>query len=94
MQAGAPLFGKVFDGYGPRFLFLFGTFFHIFGIMMASLGKNYYELFLAQSVCSAMGASALFYGSTNSLLTWFCKRRALALGISASGSSLGGVIMP
>ena len=94
MQVFAPVFGKVFDGYGPRGLLIFGTFFHIFGLMMTSLGNEYYQLFLAQAVCSAMGASALFYAGTNSLLTWFFKRRALATGIAASGASLGGVIMP
>ncbi|KAM0794111.1 major facilitator superfamily domain-containing protein, partial [Usnea florida] len=94
MQVFAPVFGKVFDGYGPRGLLIFGTFFHIFGLMMTSLGKEYYQLFLAQAVCSGMGASALFYAGTNSLLTWFFKRRALATGIAASGASLGGVIMP
>ncbi|RDW63804.1 hypothetical protein BP6252_11349 [Coleophoma cylindrospora] len=94
MQMGAPFCGKVFDGYGPRYLLLFGTVVHVFGIMMASLGKTYYQIFLAQSVCSAMGAACLFYGGMNSVMTWFFKRRALASGIAASGSSLGGVIMP
>lgn len=94
MQLGAPFCGKIFDGYGPRYLLIFGTIVHVFGIMMASLGKEYYQLFLAQSICSAMGAACLFYGGMNSVMTWFFKRRALATGIAASGSSLGGVIMP
>jgi hypothetical protein len=94
MQLGAPIFGKIFDNYGARYLLLFGTFFHIFGLMMASLGTQYYQLFLAQSICSAVGAAALFYGGMNALTTWFFKRRALALGLSASGASLGGVLMP
>lgn len=94
MQIGALVFGKIFDNYGARFLLLFGTFFHIFGLMMASLGTQYYQLFLAQSICSAIGAAALFYGGVNALSTWFFKKRALAIGISASGASLGGVLMP
>lgn len=94
MQAGAPLFGKIFDNYGARFLLVFGTFFHVFGLMMTSLSTQYYQLFLAQSLCSAMGAAAIFYAGISSLTTWFLKRRALAFGLSASGSSLGGVIMP
>ena len=94
MQAGAPVWGKIFDNYGARFLLIFGTFFHIFGLMMASLGTEYYQLFLAQSLCSGLGASALFYAGLNSLSTWFFKKRALAFGIAASGSSMGGVIIP
>ena len=92
--AGAPVFGKIFDSYGPRYLMLGGTFFHIFGLMMASLSSEYYQLFLAQSICSALGASAIFYAGTNSVGTWFFKNRAFALGIISSGSSLGGVIIP
>jgi MFS family permease len=94
MQLGAPVYGKLFDSYGPRWLLIFGTVVHVFGLMMASLGKTYYQLFLAQSLCSAIGAAALFYGGMNALMTWFFKRRALAMGIAASGASLGGVIMP
>lgn len=36
----------------------------------------------------------IFYPAMSSTGTWFFKRRALAFGIMASGSSLGGVILP
>jgi MFS family permease len=62
--------------------------------MMASISSKYYQFILAQGVCSSLGASALFYPAVNSVATWFSKRRALALGVVASGSSLGGVIFP
>ena len=94
MLMGAPIVGKIFDGYGPRYLLAFGTFFHIFGLMMASLSSEYYQFFLAQGICSAMGASALLFSATNCTGTWFSKRRALVFGIISSGASLGGVIVP
>jgi hypothetical protein len=94
MFGGAPLFGKLFDSYGPRYLLLFGTLFHVFGLMMVSLSTEYYQFILAQSLCSGIGASAIFYSSTNSIATWFKKNRALALGIASSGSATGGVITP
>ena len=94
LQAMAPVFGKLFDSYGSRGLLWFGTFMHVFGLMMMSLGKEYYQLFLAQSICSGLGASALFYASSNAATTWFFKRRAFAMGIVASGSSLGGLLLP
>lgn len=92
--AGAPFFGKIFDNYGPRPLLLFGTFFHVFGLMMTSLGTQYYQSFLAQSVCSAIGASAIFYAGINPIGTWFWRNRALAFGVVSCGSSLGAVITP
>lgn len=94
MFLGGPIFGKAFDNYGPRYLLLIGTFFHVFGLMMTSLSSQYYQILLAQGVCSALGASAVFYSAMNSVGTWFFKRRAAAFGIMASGSSLGGVILP
>jgi MFS family permease len=62
--------------------------------MMTSLATEYYQFILAQSIVSAAGAACLFYPSINAVSTWFYRRRAFALGIVASGSSLGGVIMP
>lgn len=67
---------------------------HVFGLMMTSLSTEYYQFILAQGICSALGASAIFNACVNSVVTWFAKRRAFALGVMASGSSLGGVIFP
>ena len=94
MFFGGTFMGKVFDSYGPRYLLLGGTFFHVFGLMMVSLSSQYYQFLLAQGICSAVGASAIFYAANNSIATWFFRKRALAFGIMSSGSSLGGVVMP
>jgi MFS family permease len=94
MFSAGPLVGKVYDDYGPRYLLLLGSFMHIFGLMMTSISTKYYQFLLAQGVCSPLGASMIFYPSVSAVTTWFFRKRALALGITASGSSLGGVIMP
>lgn len=36
----------------------------------------------------------ILYPSFSCIATWFLKKRALAMGIVASGSSLGGVVLP
>ncbi|KAJ5393234.1 uncharacterized protein N7487_010875 [Penicillium crustosum] len=89
-----PIFGTMFDSYGPRWILILGTILHVFGLMMASLSTDYYQFILAQGICSPIGASAIFNASVNSVSTWFAKRRGFALGVTASGSSLGGVIFP
>jgi len=89
-----PVVGKLYDNYGPRYLLLGGTFLHVFGLMMASISHQYYQLVLAQGICSPIGASAIFYPAMSTLTTWFFKKRAFAFGIIAAGSSLGGVIFP
>lgn len=92
MFVGAPVFGKLFDSYGPMFSLLLGTALHVFGLMMVSVSTEYYQVFLSQSICSAIGTSAIFWASNNSVGTWFRRRRALAFGIVSSGSSVGGVV--
>lgn len=94
MFGGGAVVGKFYDAYGPRYILLLGTFLHIFGIMMASISTEFYQFALSQGICSAIGASMIFYGAMSSVSTWFYKKRAFALGITASGSSLGGVIFP
>ncbi|KAJ9653199.1 hypothetical protein H2198_007610 [Neophaeococcomyces mojaviensis] len=90
----SPWVGLFFDNYGPRYLLLVGTFLHVFGLMMTSLSTEYYQFFLAQGVCSAIGASMIFGPGMTCISTWFLKKRGMAIGITAAGSSLGGVIFP
>lgn len=71
-----------------------GSFLHVFGLMMASISKEYYQFLLAQAVCSSIGASMVFYPAFSAVVTWFFKKRAMAVGIAAAGSSLGGLIFP
>jgi hypothetical protein len=33
---------------------------HVFGLTMASIATKYYQLLLAQGICSAIGAAAIF----------------------------------
>ncbi|KAL6364365.1 hypothetical protein LRP88_01763 [Fusarium phalaenopsidis] len=81
-----PIVGILFDKYGPRPLIIGGTLLHVFGLMMASLAKTYYQFILSQGICSAIALACM--------TTWFSKRRGAAMGIMATGSSVGGVIFP
>jgi MFS family permease len=94
MFLGGPIIGTLYDNYGPRWILLCGSFLHVFGLFMTSLSTEYYQILLSQGICSPLGSSMVFYSAMSSTVTWFYKRRALALGLTASGSSLGGVIFP
>ncbi|GJN85589.1 hypothetical protein PLIIFM63780_009157 [Purpureocillium lilacinum] len=89
-----PIVGIIFDNYGPRPLIIGGTFLHVFGLMMASLAKTYYQFLLSQGVCSALGVACLYSPALACLSTWFAKKRGAAMGIMVTGSSVGGVIFP
>lgn len=56
-----PFVGKIFDDFGPTWLLSIGGFMHVFGLMMTSISHEYYQILLAQAVCSAIGASMLFF---------------------------------
>ncbi|KAI8635186.1 major facilitator superfamily domain-containing protein [Xylariaceae sp. FL1651] len=88
------IMGRLYDNYGPRWILVIGTIVYSFGLMVTSLSSQYYQFILSQGIVLALGASAVFNCATNSVITWFFKRRATALGIMVSGSSLGGVVLP
>ncbi|KAK9483770.1 major facilitator superfamily domain-containing protein [Lipomyces starkeyi] len=86
--------GRICDMYGPRWLTVPGCLLLTLGVCMTALCTDYYQFVLAQGVCSALGASALFYATTSAITGWFSKRRGLAFGVAASGASLGGIALP
>lgn len=55
-----PVIGILYDKFGPRYLIFAGTILHVFGLMMASISHEYYQVLLSQGVCSAIGVSAIF----------------------------------
>ncbi|KAI9154663.1 Major facilitator superfamily domain general substrate transporter [Paramyrothecium foliicola] len=89
-----PFTGRLYDLYGPRYLVLLGSLLQVFGLMMTSLSTEYYQILLAQGLCTSLGMSAIYVPATALIAGWFDKRRGLAYGIATSGSSLGGVIFP
>lgn len=86
--------GPLFDAGYMYFLLPFGSFMIIFGYMMTSLATEYYQVMLAQGICVGLGAGCIFVPSVAILPQYFKKKRALANGLAASGSSFGGVIYP
>ena len=73
---------------------MLGSFLHVFGLMMASLSTQYYQILLSQGVCSAIGVSLIFQPANSVIPSWFDKKRGVAYGIVTSGSSFGGIVFP
>jgi MFS family permease len=67
---------------------------YVLGLMMVSLCSEYYQFFLAQSILMGTSVAFLQFPAFAVMGHYFDKRRAAALGIVASGSSVGGVIFP
>ena len=58
-------------------------------MMMLSLASEYWHVFLAQGVCVGVGSGFLYVPSLGVLSSAFSTKRAVAIGIATSASSLG-----
>ena len=86
--------GPIFEMGYFRVLLFTGCFLIVFGLMMLSLATEYWQIFLAQALCIGLGNGCLYVPSLALVSTAFTTKRALAIGIATSGSSVGGVIYP
>ncbi|KAF2811312.1 MFS general substrate transporter [Mytilinidion resinicola] len=88
------LYGRIIDHYGPTGIMIPSAILSVLSIALTSLCTKYYQVFLAQGLGFGIGAAGIFTPAFVCAGQWFHHRRALALGIAAAGSSLGGVIHP
>ena len=61
---------------------------------MTSLTRTYWQTMLAQAFLIGLGNGCVFVPSVAILPQYFTTRKALANGLAASGSSIGGIIYP
>lgn len=66
-----------------------GTFAIVFGMMMTSLCHEYWQFVLAQGIMVGIGNGLLFLPSIAIVSQYFSKKKALASGVVAAGSSIG-----
>lgn len=89
--------GRFLDAGLHRYLAAAGASITTLGMFMLSLTSgdggldkgNYTYIFLAQGLCIGLGMACVFVYSSQVVACWFPKRRSLAIGISASGASIG-----
>ncbi|WFD33185.1 hypothetical protein MSPP1_004243 [Malassezia sp. CBS 17886] len=86
------LTGPLFDMGYFYYLETVGAFLVVFGMMMTSLTNSYWQVMLSQGLCVGIGSGCLFLSGVGIAATYFSSKRALALGISAGGSSIGAVV--
>ncbi|EPQ56604.1 MFS general substrate transporter [Gloeophyllum trabeum ATCC 11539] len=91
---GGMLTGRLFDKGYMRHLVFAGSVLSVFCLMMTSLAKSYYQILLAQGVGLGLGFGLLYVPAISCISHWFRRRRALANGVLASGSSTGGIVFP
>ncbi|CAO2654668.1 Nn.00g114010.m01.CDS01 [Neocucurbitaria sp. VM-36] len=91
--AGGAIGGPMFDRFGAWMLRP-ATIVYVLGLMMVSLCTSYYQFMLAQGVLMGSAVAFLQFPAFAVASQYFDKKRAAALGLIVSGSSIGGVIFP
>ncbi|RDW72525.1 MCT family MFS transporter [Aspergillus mulundensis] len=86
--------GPLFDAGYFRALLGFGTVMLPFSFMMVSLSSKFWHFILCQGICVGLACGCLFVPAVAILPQYFRRRKGLANGIAATGSSIGGVIYP
>lgn len=86
--------GRATDAGYFRPTFIIGTVLVLLGVFTTSVCTEYWQLFLAQGICTGVGNGLLFCPTLAILPTYFSKKRAMAVGLAASGTTTGGMIIP
>ena len=86
--------GRLSDAGFARQTVAVGCFLVVFGMFMTSLCKTYWQILLAQGVCTGLGLGVAFMPAVSVASSYFKKNRAFALAIAATGTSFGSLIFP
>lgn len=66
----------------------------VFGTFMTSLATEYWQILLAQGICTGVGLGLLFMPGIAIVSSYFKRRRAFALAVAATGTGTGSVAFP
>jgi MFS family permease len=92
---GAPVFGRLMDRYGVRPVVLVSTLFFTAGLVsFRYLPMRIWYLYLLFFCLGLLAGGTTLLPYTTLVSRWFDKRRGIALGVMASGSGTGGLLLP
>ncbi|ORX40509.1 major facilitator superfamily domain-containing protein [Kockovaella imperatae] len=86
--------GPLYDKGYFRHLMVVGTVIYVVCLMMTSLCKEFWQTVLAQGIGVGIGIGLIYLPALSILSQFFMKRRATAIGIAVTGSSVGGICLP
>jgi hypothetical protein len=86
--------GRGLDAGYFRIQYICGSVIYILGLFMLSLCKNFWQVFLAQTLCVGFGYGLCFVPTLALVSTYFVEKRSMALAIAVTGSASGGIVFP
>lgn len=66
----------------------------LLGTFITSLATKYWQIFLAQGICTGIGQGLMWLPSITLISTYFVRLRVFAVTAAATGTSTGGMIFP
>src|SRR5205814_8378533 len=89
---GTPFVGRLMDQRGPRLVIELGVAAMGIGLLLGSLVREPWQLYLTLGALAGGGVNCLAYtGQSLYLTNWFVRRRGLALSIAFSGVGIGSI---
>ncbi|KAJ9142972.1 Riboflavin transporter MCH5 [Pleurostoma richardsiae] len=85
--------GPLFDRYGT-IAFIPASVTYVVSIMLTSLCREFWQFFLAQTLLGGISIGFIFTPGVAIVGHYFQKKRAFAMGVVVSGSSIGGLVFP
>jgi hypothetical protein len=86
--------GRGLDAGFFRIQYICGSIIYILGLFMLSLCKDFWQVFLAQTLCVGFGYGLCFVPTLALVSTYFVEKRSMALAIAVTGSASGGIVFP
>ncbi|POY70774.1 hypothetical protein BMF94_6185 [Rhodotorula taiwanensis] len=86
--------GPLFDKGRFRYLIGTGSVLWTLSVFLIPEAKTFGESMVVQGILGGLGVGLLFIPSLSIQSHWFAKKRSLAIGLVASGTSVGGICFP
>ncbi|EHA22534.1 hypothetical protein CBS63078_7099 [Aspergillus niger] len=86
--------GRALDAGLFRPVFCAGVLLQVLGVFMTSLATRYWQLILAQGLCTGLGSGLQFCPTMGLVATYFDQRRVFAVAFALVGSGTGGMVFP
>jgi MFS family permease len=89
-----PVFGRLMDSHGPRFVIGAGVVLMSAGLLTAPMIETPWQLYATLGVLVSGGANLMTYTAHSLFLpSWFVRRRGLAISLAFSGAGVGAILL-
>ena len=89
-----PIQGWMLDRFGPRNVMRVGMLLFGIGLMAFSQVNSLMTFYLVFLLIAVGGSLGGFMSLTSTLVNWFVRKRATAMGVAQMGMSVGGLLVP